>query len=203
MFGGNIKVHFAGAEQIDFALTAHEAGVQYFLWTVFPFIGKAFVPDPYPITVHSLFPPRVLEQISKHTIMDSGLFTLMFGAHAGKRDKTFLEKYQEALIDFVISKNINSTLVEIDCQKILGVKEAWEFRRKYRDKLPGKRQINVFHVEGGTKDLDRIIEFTDYIGISCLEIRALDRKAYKENIYRLASYIKNKKPEIDINVNMC
>jgi hypothetical protein len=202
LFGGNIKVHFAGGEQIVFSLLLHEAGVQYFLWTVLPFIGENFIPDPFPITVKHLFPPRVLESISKHTIMDSGLFSLMFGAHAGPRDRAFLERYQEALIDFVLSRRIKSTVVEIDCQKILSPKVAWEFRRKLRDSLPN-RQINVYHVEDGTKGLDRLIEFADYIAISCLELRAINRKMYNENVYKLASYIKNKKPEIDIHLLGC
>jgi hypothetical protein len=199
LFGGNIKVHFAAAEQIDFALIAHEAGVQYFLWTVFPFISDYFNLSHYSITVNRLFPPRVLEKISRHTIMDSGLFTLMFGAHAGKRDKIFMEKYQEALIDFVVSHELKSVCVEIDCQKILGTKEAWNFRRRMRDRLPN-RQINVLHYEDGQKGLDRLIEFTDYMGISVQEIHKKTGKDYKEHTYKLVSYIKNKKPDVDIHL---
>jgi hypothetical protein len=199
MIGGNIKVHFAAAEQIDFALIAREAGIKYFLWTVFPFIGDYFNLNPYSIIVKRLFPPRVLEKIAHNTIMDSGLFTLMFGAHAGKRDKRFMEKYQEALMHFVISHKLKSTCVEIDCQKILGPEEAWEFRRRMRDTLPN-RQINVLHYEDGQNGLDRLIEFSDYMGISVQEIHKRTGKEYKSHTYKLASYIKNKKPEIDIHL---
>jgi hypothetical protein len=150
LFGGNIKVHFAGAEQIDYSLILHEAGVQYFLWTVFSFIGDRFNLSPFPVTVKSLFSPRVLEKISKHTIMDSGLFTLMFGAHAGKRDKLFLLEWQNALINFVIENKLKSTCVEVDCQKVLGPAESWILRRRMKDTLPN-RQINVFHLEDGQK----------------------------------------------------
>jgi hypothetical protein len=199
LFGGNIKVHFAAAEQIDFALIAHEAGIKYFLWTVFPFIGDYFNLDPYPITVDSLFSPRVLEKISNNTIMDSGLFTLMFGSRAGKRDTVFMEKYLEALMDFVISHKLKSTCVEIDCQKILGPEEAWRFRLQMRDKLPN-RQINVLHYEDGQDGLDRLIEFSDYMGISVQEIHKKTGKDYKNRTYKLVSYIKNKKPDIDIHL---
>lgn len=202
MLGGNIKVHFAGAEQIDFAMVLKEAGVKYFLWTVLPFIGSAFGIDPYPITVKRLSPPLALEQIGKHTIMDSGLFTLMFGAHAGKYDKAFVEKWHERLIDFVISNNLKSTVVEVDCQKVLGVQEAWKLRQKMKDMLPNK-QINVLHNEDGRKGLDRLIEFSEYIGISCLELRGRNRPLHKEHIYKIASYIKNKKPECDIHLLGC
>jgi hypothetical protein len=203
LIGGNIKIHFAGAEQIDFALVIHEAGVRYFLWTILPFIAENFVRHHYPITVKTLFPPRVLESISEHTIMDSGLFCLMFGAHAGPRDSNFVERYQDALIDFVKSRKIKSTVVEIDCQKILSPDAAWKLRKKLRDKLPDKKIINVWHVEDGEKGLDRLIEFSEYIGISCLEQRAINRPMYSENIYKLTSYIKNRKPEIDIHLLGC
>jgi hypothetical protein len=202
LFGGNIKVHFAGAEQIEFSLVVHEAGVNYFLWTVFPFIGDRFNLSPFPITVKSLFPPRVLEKISRHTIMDSGLFTLMFGAHAGKRNKAYLLEWQNALMDFVINNRLMSTCVEVDCQKVLGPNEAWEFRRRMRDKLPN-RQINVFHLEDGQKGLDRMIEFSNYMAISVPELRIVKGKSYKEDVYRLAYYIKNRKPEIDIHLLGC
>jgi hypothetical protein len=199
VFGGNIKIHFAAAEQVDFALIAHEAGVKYFLWTVFPFICDYFSLDAYSITVKRLFPPRVLEKISNHTIMDSGLFTLMFGSHARKRDKAFMEKYQEVLIDFVASHKLKSTCVEVDCQKILGPDEAWQFRQRMRDKL-SNRQINVFHYEDGQKGLDRLIEFSDYMGISVQEIYKRTGKDYKKHTYELVSYIKDKKPEMDIHL---
>jgi hypothetical protein len=199
MLGGNIKVHFAAAEQVDFAMIAHEAGIKYFLWTVFPFIGDYFNLNPYPVIVNRLFPPRVLEKIANNTIMDSGLFTLMFGSHAGKRDKAFMEKYQEALIDFVVSHKLKSVCVEIDCQKILGPKEAWQFRLQMRDKLPN-RQINVLHYEDGQNGLDQMIEFSDYMGISVQEIHKMTGKDYKEHTYKLVSYIKNRKPGIDIHL---
>jgi hypothetical protein len=202
LFGGNIKVHFAGAEQIDYTLVLYEAGVKYFLWTVFPFIGDRFNLDPFPITVKSLFPPRVLEKVSRHTIMDSGLFTLMFGARAGKRDKPYLLAWQDALISFVIDHKLESTCVEVDCQKVLGPDEAWELRYRMKDKLPN-RQIHVFHLEDKQKGLDRMIEFSDYIAISVPELRIAKGKTHKEDVYRLAYYIKNRKPEIDIHLLGC
>ena len=40
--GNNIKIHFAGAEGVERAHIAHDAGVRYFLFTVLPFIAKQF-----------------------------------------------------------------------------------------------------------------------------------------------------------------
>jgi hypothetical protein len=126
----------------------------------------------------------------------------MFGARAGKRDKTYLLEWQDALMNFVIENKLKSTCVEVDCQKVLGPDEAWELRYRMRDKLPN-RQINVFHLEDGQKGLDRMIEFSDYIAISVPELRIVKGKTHKEDVYRLACYIKEKKPEIDIHLLGC
>ena len=45
-----------------------------------------------------------------------------------------------------------------------------------------------------------MIEFAEYIAISVPELRIVKPKTYKEDTYRLASYIKEKKPEIDIHL---
>lgn len=200
--GDNLKVHFAGSEQIDFSMIANKAGVNYFLWTCFPFISGKFGIKGYPITCKNLFPPLEIEKFATHSIMDSGLFTLMFGAHKGKRDKAFLINWMEAMAEFVITNGIKSTCVECDCQKILGVDEAWEFRKRYRELIPNPI-INVFHYEDGQVGLDRIIEFADYMAISVPELRIVKPKTYKEDVYKLACYIKNRKPEIKIHLLGC
>ena len=201
--GDNIKVHFAGSEQISFSLTAYEAGIRYFLFTVFPFICEKVGVKSFPITTKNLFPPDELKKIGKHVIMDSGLFTLMFGAQRGRRDEEFLEKWEQALVDFVIEHDITASCVEIDCQKVLGVKEAWKFREKMRKQLPNNRIINVFHYEDGAKGLESLIDFSEYIAISVPELRIIKPKTYKEDVYRIGCHIKDRKPEIDIHLLGC
>lgn len=201
--GDNIKVHFAGSEQIAFSLTAHEAGVNYFLFTVFPFICESIGIKGFPITTKNLFPPAELQAMGKHVIMDSGLFTLMFGAKKGDRDEPFLQRWKDLLVDFVNDNKITATCVEIDCQKVLGVKQAWNFRKQLRRDLPNNRIINVFHYEDGKDGLDSLIDFSEYIAISVPELRIIKPKTYREDTYRLANYIKDKKPEIDIHLLGC
>jgi hypothetical protein len=203
VLGNNIKVHFAGAEQIDFSFCVHEAGVQYFLFSCFPFISKQFNIHAYPITCKKFFPPAELQKISRHTIMDSGLFTLMFGSHAGKKDAAFIYKWEEALAQFVNENNIQATCVEVDCQKVLGVEEAWKLRKRLREHLPNNRIINVFHYEDGEKGFDRLIEFSDYIAISVPEMRILKPKTYKKDVINLARRAKRRKPDIDIHLLGC
>jgi hypothetical protein len=168
------------------------ASVRYGLFTVYPFIRKGQNHDrDFIDNVHRYF---------NHAIMDSGLFTLMFGAEKGKKTAAFMDEWIEKLIGFVEGTGFRGTCVEVDCQKILGVKKAWEYREKLKRALPNNRQINVFHIDDGPAGLDRMIEFSDYIAISVPELRATGKKQYTE---RLAHYIKNRKPEIDIHLLGC
>lgn len=197
----NIKVHFAGAEQTDFSyVLAKGANVKYFLFTVFGFIAHKLEIKHggywKGIPIYKEF-----ERFgTQHSIMDSGLFTLMFGAHAGRRTENEIEIWYNALVEYVLENKVQSTCVEVDCQKILGVDAAWRFRERMKKDLPNNRQINVFHKEDGKLGLDRLIEFSDYIAISVPELRALGQKNHVNNI---AYYIKNKKPEIDIHLLGC
>lgn len=197
----NLKVHFAGLENQDFAEVLHEcSGIKYSLFTIFPFIAHHLGIKPMKMKTCTDNSHAYLSSASNHSIMDSGLFTLMFGAHAGKRDKKDVELWYNCLVNYVINNNVKSTCVEVDCQKILGTEAAWEYRRRMKIDLPNNRQINVFHKEDGQNGLDRMIEFSDYIAISVPELRALKQKNYTQKI---AHYIKNKKPSIDIHLLGC
>jgi len=204
--GNNVKVHFAGSENVEFAYVLHDAGVNYFLFTVLPFIMDQFDIKWGRITCcKNLFPHIELPKMAKHIIMDSGLFTLMFGACKDIRpDEKFIRRYKDAICNFVNTNHIDQNIacVECDCQKLLGSDLAWELRTQMRDQIPNTI-INVFHFEDGRYGLDRLIEFSDYIAISVPELRIVKPKTYKEDTYRLASYIKNKKPEIDLHLLGC
>lgn len=109
---------------------------------------------------------------------------------------------QDKLIAFVQQNGLRATCVEIDCQKVLGVEDAWYFRERMR-RLLKNRQINVFHFEDGRKGLDRLIEFSDYIALSIPELRIIKPKTFREDTRYLAHYIKDRKPEIDIHLLGC
>jgi hypothetical protein len=197
----NIKVHFAGLENQDFAEILHKiSGIKYSLFSVFPFIAHKLNIKPLKMKTCTEEVTSYLSKASRHSIMDSGLFTLMFGAHAGKRNINDVDIWYNSLVEFVLQNNIKSTCVEVDCQKILGIEAAWKYREKMKLQLPNNRIINVFHKEDGQKGLDRLIEFSDYIAISVPELRVLGQKNYTQNI---AYYIKNKKPNIDIHLLGC
>jgi hypothetical protein len=197
----NLKVHFAGAEQTDFSYCLSKgANVKYFLFTVFGFIANSLGIKHGGYWKGTPIFKEFSNFNTRHSIMDSGLFTLMFGAHAGKRTEKEIEVWYNALIKFVLDNDVRSSCVEVDCQKILGTSKAWELRERMRNDLPNNRIINVFHKEDGQNGLERMIEFSDYIAISVPELRSLKQKKYT---YQIAHFIKNKKPNIDIHLLGC
>lgn len=60
--------------------------------------------------------PSLVSSLGEHAIMDSGLFTLMFGADKGKHDEEFLYTWMLKLVEFVKETGFTGTCVEVDCQ---------------------------------------------------------------------------------------
>lgn len=204
----NIKVHFAGCEVQNQFLALKELGVNYGLYTAYPFVerlvfGGAVSPI-MPLKWQKENPykeiPKYIMDNMKHVIQDSGLFTLMFGSQQGKKDETLINKWYDGLVRYTNEYTQGVTMVEVDCQKVLNPSKAWEFRERLRNDCPNNRIINVFHLEDGAKGLDRLIEFSDYIAISVPELRIAGKVS---QVPALASYIKRKKPSIDIHLLGC
>ena len=202
MLGDNIKIHFAGSEgSVIFDAALQAADIHYRLFSCFKYIDKKSIDDDFTLPDNDII--KLQDKTMKHVIQDSGLFTLMFGAGKDRVvDHDYLVAWQDKLIKFVIQNNLKCTCVEIDCQKLLGVEEAWFFRKRMRDLLPNK-QINVFHYEDGKYGFDRLIEFSDYIAISVPELRIVKPKSYKKDAVNLALYAKKRKPSIDIHMLGC
>lgn len=199
--GENVKVHFAGIEEEHFFAATKAANVNYALYSVFKFIDGKDKSDDLRLPHDHLI--KVLNEHYRHVIQDSGLFTLMFGKGKNRTiNHEYLKDWQDKLIKFVIQNQLKCTCVEIDCQKVLGVQDAWYFRERMKEMLPN-RQINVFHWEDGKDGLDRLIDFSDYIAFSVPELRIIKPKTYKMDAINLARYAKQKKPEIDIHMLGC
>ena len=199
----NLKVHFAGLEAgHHFRIALKVADCRYSLYSCYRYIKNKKSDSDFTIPANDVV---VLGQTQfRHIIQDSGLFTLMFGvAKDTKLALPMLEEWQERLVQFVTQNHLRATCVEVDCQKVLGPKEAWYLRKKLRDQLPNNEIINVFHFEDGRKGHDGLIEFASYIAISVPELRIMHPKTYKHDVCMLADYIKNKKPEIKIHLLGC
>lgn len=202
MIDNNIKVHFAGSDGEEIFYSALKcAGTKYRLYSCYKYIKGKSKEDDFTLPYDSVIRDQI--RTNRHVIQDSGLFTLMFGA--GKGEKQTLESltdWQDKLCKFVLQNELTCSVVEIDCQKVLGVEEAWYLRKRMKNLIPN-RIINVFHYEDGKEGLDRLIDFSEYIAISVPEIRIVKPRTYKEDVCHLARYIKNRKPSIDIHLLGC
>ena len=122
--GENLKVHFAGSENYDFSYVLHDSGVKYILFTVLPFIRDKFgIKWGHFTNAKKHFAYEELPKIGKHVIMDSGLFTLMFGACKDlKPDEKFIRRYKDAIVDFVKEHELFSITCLLEC--IIGIADT-------------------------------------------------------------------------------
>jgi len=105
-------------------------------------------------------------------IMDSGLFTMMFGA--GKH-KTYTEedllKYTHKYLKDLKSINYNHYIVEMDVHKVLGLNSLKRFRNIFKENYPIEKTIYVWHIEEGKKGFVKLCKTYPYIAISIPELR--------------------------------
>lgn len=194
------RVHFAGTDNTVQAISAlRAAGVNYRLFTAYPFIKTP--KDSY--AVDSLYESRAG---FKHIIVDSGLFTLMFGAQKGNSlTSSDLRNWMRRIVSFANDNSLFSgfSFVECDCQKLMGPELAWELRKEMRELMGGREIINVFHLEDGPDGFDRLVDFSDYIAISVPELRFNRGSQYKQMTATLARRARMLKPSIKIHLLGC
>ena len=198
---GNIKIHFAGAETKAMSYLLKESGINYALGTVYNYIINQFEKEG-----EKTYDPSVIQywkENFKGTILDSGIFTLIYGAGKREMTKETWLKWQDTYIDFIKQTGFNGYPVEVDAQKIIGSEETWKLRERFKELLPNHTPINVWHAQDGQKGLDRIIEFSDYMAFSVQELRKLANIDHKDQTIKMVNYIKNKKPNIKIHLLAC
>jgi hypothetical protein len=196
----SVIFHPAAMENCHERAVAQVVGYPYGLLSVYSYISKQFDEPP---VAYALFDEKGWKTqlpFFKNVIMDSGIFTFFGRKDKEKYNAYFMNKWQDAIIEFVEQYNYTGTMVEVDCQDFVSTDHAWKLRRKLREALPN-RQINVFHLADGSKGLDRLIEFSDYLAISVPRLKS--RGFNNEKLYKLAFYIKNRKPSIDIHLLGC
>lgn len=189
----NIKVHFASMENKKHIDLMNIMGVQYALYTAFPFVYKKLFGKKGGTSDNDRTIPIALEGNMKHVIQDSGLFSMLYGSKQHLATNDIIYRWYDAYVEWTLEHGQMLTVVELDCQDVLGQKVAWELRERLRADLPKHRIMNVFHLSDGKEGLDRLIEYSDYLGIP-------SKVPYK---YELAKYIKTKKPDIDIHLLGC
>lgn len=195
----NCKVHFAGSDNAASAVCALKAAeVRYRLFTAYSFIKDKKT---------SYKVQEIVENRAQfeHVIVDSGLFTLMFGAKKGSRiTEEDMREWAHRIASFASENRIeNASFVECDCQKVCGAEAAWRIRRELRDLMPDREIINVYHLEDGAAGFDKLVEFSDYIAISVPELRIHRPKQYKQMVSALARRARRLKPSVKIHLLGC
>ncbi len=109
-------------------------------------------------------------------IMDSGLFTMMFGAGKGKRyDRADLMEYTRTYIDTMRRIGYRSNIVEMDVHKVLGLDALKEFRGYFEGEYDIERTIFVWHIEEKLEGLERLADRYPFIAISIPELRIVTK----------------------------
>ena len=196
----NIKVHFVVGNSLGRIVPLKAANVQYMLFSALNFIEhRSSDQNMHTDSLH------MVQAGFKHTIVDSGLFTMMFGSGKGKdHDEGEIREWMHRIVRFSQDNDIpNASFVECDCQKIVGVEAAWRLRREMRELMPGREIINVFHLPDGEDGFRRLVEWSDYIAISVPELRISQPKGYRKNVHMLASLARRLRPEIKIHLLGC
>jgi hypothetical protein len=173
-----MKVHLAG--HLPFQLAYKKAGVRYILDTFYEIKQMGFEKRIEHLNKMAKF---------KHAIVDSGLFTLMFGAKAGYPiTEQFIIDWQNDYANTINSSNFKHSIVECDVQRVLSSEFAWEMRKRFRKQLKDDvTLINVYHLPDGNPD--KLIDHADYIAVSIPELRKFVSKKERD---RITEYIAKK-----------
>jgi len=130
---------------------------------------------------------NLYDKTDANWIMDSGLFTLMFGAGAGQKYSfDELKRYTVKYIEYLREMNYRHVMVEMDVHKVLGLDALAELRKYIADNWPIEKTIYVWHVE---EDIDGLLELANkypYIAFSVPELRII---------------AKNRKQKLDVLLN--
>lgn len=117
--------------------------------------------------------PPELSLMDETSIMDSGLFSLMFGAEKGTLPSTHeaYEEYTNQYLEAIDRWGYKGFFVESDVHRLLGMESVFKLRELYRPF--GSRVIHVWHYPEGEDGLKRLAVAHDYIAISVPELRLL------------------------------
>lgn len=157
----NMRVHLADTPPLQRLVTAQMAGHPYRLFSYF--------------YIAQMKNPEIVSELwdGESTIMDSGLFSFMFGSEQGKMPET-LEAYDAYTRKYIQDLNdwkYKGWFVEADTHKLLGMPATFELRKLFKDYED--RTIFVWHQPEGLDGLEKLALRYDYIAISIPELRMM------------------------------
>lgn len=104
-------------------------------------------------------------------IIDSGLFTMMFGSDSNREfTEQGLMEYAEGYLNTLRGFKYNQTCVEMDVHKILGLDALGRFRKYMESNWDIDKTIYVWHLEEKPEGLQALAKRYPYIAISVPEL---------------------------------
>jgi hypothetical protein len=110
-------------------------------------------------------------------VVDSGLFTMMFGSGRGRTyDIKELRAYTAKYVRYLNEIQYRHYAVEMDVHKVLGMNAVFELRAYLEDHWPVEQTIYVWHEEEGVDGLKKLAAERPYIALSIPELREVASK---------------------------
>lgn len=193
----DIKIHFAlSRAPLRDLVILRTLGVNYILSTAYPWPDK-------PIREWQYYGEF------KHVIVDSGLFTIMFGAQGNrtwdyKDIRGFLKKYMNTIRLMLQTWDcLNTSFVDFDTQRIIGCEKTDDLRKELYDNFPTLDFIHPYHIPDGRDGLDYLIDTYDHLAISVPELRINAKHGAEYYVKHLTEYAMNRKPSLRIHELGC
>lgn len=109
----------------------------------------------------------------QNLIVDSGLYSLMFGSEQGTIPSTY-EAYREYTLRYIDDMQKwcpDCYIVEADTQRLLGMDATFKLREEFEPL--GSRVMYVWHQPEGLDGLVKLAKEVDYVGIGLPELRMI------------------------------
>lgn len=116
---------------------------------------------------------RRLVSNDRDMVMDSGLYSFMFGSEQGKMPSTYeaYRDYTRRYLDDLDKWGVDCFLVEADTQRLLGMEATLRLREEFAPL--GSRVMYVWHYPEGFDGLVKLAQEKDYICLSIPELRMI------------------------------
>jgi len=195
-----MKLFIAGAESKQVRICNGIANSPSMLLSYYHLAGKQHrIPADFKSEYHSF------KKGNTSFIMDSGLFTMMFGAGSNQTyEVKELEEYTERYLANVKEMQYSDYIVEMDVHKLFGLKELAKFRKRFTNNYPIDKTIFVWHIEEEIDGWQQMCRTYPYVAISVPELRiVLERKFLKGFIQKMIAEAHKINPQIKIHLLGC
>lgn len=135
-----------------------------------------------------------LENDGFHVLVDSGIYTLLYGRSAKEpSSEDCYKKFSEwlAIARDIISRTARATVIEWDCQSIVGLEAIKGFRDVLLAHIPSERVILVWHRDDGIEGLCDIKSRVTYAGITFQGDKNFTREAHLNTAKLAALFLKS------------